>query len=1489
MKTESVVAMNTHTPPPPLRKLSKHKGGKVLFALFGLLMLGVAGQAKAQALSLVQGNLTFSAGEVISVQLAEATGGSPGYDYTLFATVGDFNSRITGTNHSIWSWDGATRTLSGKAAAAVSDSQTFEYDVGDQDGSGDYAQATFTLTVVPVLLETNIDLTFGVGSAVNYTLPSLAVYADAQYTIASFTVSSSTNITALNTAGLTFTLATGVLEGNPTAAVEASYTLRAYNGATARNTSLLSIVVLAKVGLSQQADIAFTAGHASTIALGEAAGGKTPYVYALSRPTGSVLPLTSILSLDTATAELTASASIAGSHAGNYILTVTDNDNETAATTFAIAVANPPTFPANANPGHQTFFVGTTPSDIDLADATGGSGTLAYTLTADGTAVATNGNIGVTRANYLAPLGNAPGQISSGGNAVAEDAVVIVYTATDANGASASFQFNFVVVPGPSVFATAQTDLEFTAGHARTFTLATASAGKSPYVYTLARENNVAVRAAAFEFVSGTTPELRSTTSLLKTDEGTDYILTATDANNLQAHSTFSIVVADELAFASGANPGNRAVLTTTASTITLGDADGGKATVAYVFSVGGTTRATGYEVVTGMTYTARSTGTAATISGTPTALNTGVDVTYIATDANNASVTFGFNLSVVDKPTFPGNFAATYTRNHPIYGSRDAISTSGDALTLPAATGGSGTPNYSVLDNSLPRGLSVRDLSDGRQVISGRPTQATTPAVAFSYARTATDANGVGTFVLTLHIADIVSFGASQSRVHFTASTPREVNLIPASGGVGDLVYSIDNLPAGLTLNTTSAALGATDSIAASHAGRYTLTATDTLGATAAASFDIQIAGELGIDVTGGMIDELTYIVGETLQLPPAEGGYDHTYSVTGLGAGVGLTFDANRRAIYGALTVATAANLTLTPTYNIEDANGAMVSDAFTLHIIPLKFANQGRELKFRSGEAQSFDLSDELTVAAGAGTDVYAIDPMPNEEKGLTYSAATNMFSIAEEFVVEDDTVLDYTLTATYIIGTGNTAVTHTATQTITLEAQGGGEKLAPVNEEVISKIAASVVGSTLAAITERIAVANIATPLALIGGQTPQTALANYAKAVADDADDNNALLTNSRFVLPFASLPSNANIGAIWGSTQMRELDGDVDAVDWSGDVSGLHLGVDFKVGENLIGVAVSKSDADIDYKTTDAQGNLEEGKYEVSLTALHPYINRKFGEVDYWASIGFGEGEMTVTEKGGDAIKSDLSLNSLGVGAGMQIESGLQLRAEAQIADIDIEGNDDFGLRAQNLSTNSVRALARWENIYLTSNVPLFTANQTAFFEAGMRRDSGDGESRRAAMETTIGWNYRGQRATIEAAMHGLVGRKDYREWGAYTNLRISGGDDGQGLSLRVRPSYGEAQGEFGRVWDADSFDDIVESKNDSTAYQWRTETRLSYGIQSAGGLVAPFVDAADDTYRLGVDWSPHRYFDVNLTGERRHSNDDADERRVLLQGEVKF
>ena len=1386
--------------------------------------------------------------------------------------VGNANYELTGTLPGTLAFNTSNRTLSGNAPATAAAGVPVTYKVTDSFGPVS-AQVIFNIAIVdaPVFSPSTILATYTVGSAIYNTGDAASSTGDA-LTLPAATASGTPNYSVhadnnladsgLSVANVSASDLRQVVSGSPTQAGVFSYVRIATDTYGMGTFSLTLNIAAAPMFSTTQSRVHFIVGTAGTSQLITASGGALPLAYSLSRTDGSTVP--AALSVDS-DALLTASGSIADGDTGGYTLTATDINGVTATVNFDVSVSAALTLPTT--PG-VSFTIGTA-GMVMLPAATGGYSTKAYSL----------GN-GATD-TVPASITNSGSELRySGATGVTTGVIAISFTATDSSPTpqTASQGLTITMLAKPTFAAADVTAL--TAGYtfragttiAATELPAVAAGAATPLTYKLTAGASSVYDDTAFNNVNGFAfdagTRMLTGTPMAAMVHSLNYYVR--DKNGAITTQATKIDVRAVLALARGdINFKVNQVVSEQLPQATniVGDA---------TYELAG-------NLPTGLAFTASS----RTLSGTaPSSTAAGVAVTYKVTDSfGPVSTQVVFNIAIVDAPVFsPSAIVATYTQNHPIYSINDIKSASGHALTLPLAIGNSGTPNYSVpADNNLTAtGLRVANVSssDLRQVVSGSPTQ----AGAFSYTRIATDENGMGTFTLTLYVALAPAFSTAQASANFTAGTSGTFSS-PATGGFkGELTYSLSRTDGGvvaaLSIDADSGEVTAAASIGGADAGAYLITAADSLDATATLRLDVTVGGAVTV-----MVEDNTFTVGDSLELPVAmQGRAPYTYSITDGSLVGGLTFNPATRAIEGALTVATAGGLTMMPTYNVVDANGATASDAFTLHIIPLKFASGERTLQFRSGEAQSFDLSDELTVAAGAGTVAYAIAPMPNEE-GLTYSAATNTFSIAKEFVVEGDTVLSYTFTATYSVG----AQTRVATQNIVLKARGGGEELAPVNEEVISKIAATVVGSTLAAITERIAVANIATPLALIGGQTPQTALANYAKAVADDADDNNALLANSRFVLPFASLPSNANVGAIWGSTQMRELDGDVDAVDWSGDVSGLHLGVDFKVGENLIGVAVSKSDADIDYKTTDAQGNPEEGKYEVSLTALHPYINRKFGEVDYWASIGFGEGEMTVTEKGGDAIKSDLSLNSLGVGAGMQIESGLQLRAEAQIADIDIEGNDDFGLRAQNLSTNSVRALARWENIYLTSNVPLFTANQTAFFEAGMRRDSGDGESRRAAMETTIGWNYRGQRATIEAAMHGLVGRKDYREWGAYTNLRISGGDDGQGLSLRVRPSYGEAQGEFGRVWDADSFDDIVESKNDSTAYQWRTETRLSYGIQSASGLVAPFVDAADDTYRLGVDWSPHRYFDVNLTGERRHSSDDADERRVLLQGEVKF
>ena len=630
-----------------------------------------------------------------------------------------------------------------------------------------------------------------------------------------------------------------------------------------------------------------------------------------------------------------------------------------------------------------------------------------------------------------------------------------------------------------------------------------------------------------------------------------------------------------------------------------------------------------------------------------------------------------------------------------------------------------------------------------------------------------------------------------------------------------------------------------------------------------------------------------VAFTIGETTTLPTATGGEEPiTYELAAVAGDLlstrGITFDAASRTL-SAATLTVTADLDIDDlTYTVTDANGATASDTFSIRIQPITQTRETREVLFIIGEAKTFDLSADFTVAESTAAATYAL-AIPAGEVGLTFDETSAQLISDETFAVENppkQTVYEFTVTLHGAV----------VTQEITLRT-ADPESFVQLNDEILSKFAGVSIAGMLGAIADRIATANTAVPYASIGGREPLAALASGANDAANDAFDNKALLANSKFVLPFNATGGNATAaGAVWGGLRYRHLSGDDEAIDWDGGVNELHLGFDFKIGgDTLLGLAVSQSDSTIDYEAEDigqTRGKVE-GEYEMSLSSAYPYINWRIGDANVWAAIGGGVGDLTITENG-NKYTSDMSLTAGGVGGSNELSPWLQLRAEARGGTLDIEGNDDGSLRQQDISTSTVRGLLKWHDTNSR------TDNRAAYVEIGLRSDGGDGDNG-TAMESALGWNYLGDRTTIEFGAHGLFGRDEYNEWGAYGNIRVSTGIDGQGFALRVRPSYGEA-GEFGQVWNAESIGDLATDADADDArdanYIWRTESRLSYGIQSANGYIAPFFDAitaASDIYRLGVDWSPHRYFDLNLTGEQRHNQHSVNERRVLLQGEVKF
>lgn len=160
-------------------------------------------------------------------------------------------------------------------------------------------------------------------------------------------------------------------------------------------------------------------------------------------------------------------------------------------------------------------------------------------------------------------------------------------------------------------------------------------------------------------------------------------------------------------------------------------------------------------------------------------------------------------------------------------------------AIVFTPVTGSGGTaPLVYSISPALPSGLSM---SSSTGSVSGTPTAA---SVATTYTVTVTDTNSKtasNTFTLTVNTAVTATQSVSSATLTqnhaITAFTP-----VTGSGGTGSLIYSISpTLPAGLSINSGTGAISGTPTVP-SAASSYTVTVTDSNGATASNSFMLTI-----------------------------------------------------------------------------------------------------------------------------------------------------------------------------------------------------------------------------------------------------------------------------------------------------------------------------------------------------------------------------------------------------------------------------------------------------------------------------------------------------------------------------------------------------------------------------------------------------------------------------------------------------------------------
>ncbi len=1401
-----------------------------------------------------QTDKNFAAERPGSLTLLAATGGTAPYTYSLSES---FNQPLQNG----LSFDPATRLLSvdvpeheeweGKVegedlfcreGGVACLQSTLRYRVTDHVGSTVTRDINYSLfDFPPGYLRARDDLSFTPDTAITPVTLRTVPGRSAAYTYAL----TGPNGADLNEVpGLTFDPATRVLSGTPTAEGTTTVTYSATNDLFTPHLvhEATFDITVAELAPPAQDDLVYNEGTAiDSVTLPAATGGTSPHTYALTGPNGADLSEVPGLTFDPATRVLSGTPTREGATTLTYTITDSAATPASVTHTFTVTVTEPISV---AEVTDRTYAAGEALT-LTLPEATGGASPHTYALTGP------NG----TDLSEVPGLTFDPATRVLSGTPTRAGATTLTYTVTDSATTPGRVTRTFTVTVTRPISVAEVDDQTGEAGEAFTLTLPAATDGTAPYSYAVTGPNGADLDDA----VPGLTfdPATRVLSGAPTRAGATALTYTVTDSATTPGRVTRTFTVTGPISIAEVEDQTYEAGKD---ASLTLPEATGG--TLPHAYTLTGP-NGTDLSEVPGLTFDPAT----RVLSGAPTRVGA-TTLTYTATDSEDNATATTFTVTV----TGPMFDAEVEDRT---YAAGAAVS-----LTLPEASGVGVT--YAVTG---PNGTDLSEVpgltfDPATRVLSGAPTRV--GATTLTYTAT-DDYNNATATTFTVTVTGPMFDAEVEDRTYAAGAA---VSLtLPEASGVG-VTYAVtgpngtdlSEVP-GLTFDPATRVLSG----APTRVGATTLTYT--------ATDDYNNATATTFTVTGPMFDaeveDRTYAAGAAISLTlPEASGVGVTYAVTGPnGADLSevpeLIFDPATRILSGTPTRAD----TTTLSYTATDDWGNSTSTTFAVTVTGPMF-DAGVDDQTYAVEEAIAPLT--LPTATGAGVVTYALAGpdgagLGEAVPGLTFDRSPGKRLLSGTPAEEGETTLTYTATDVYGNGTSTTF-----TVTVT------GLIPAALNEVLLPEVVRGMADSTVGAIARRIgqAAQGAAATGFSLGGQRGWAALRSHGEALSEGRRDFRELLAGSDFVLNAAGASGVSSV-ALWGSGEYRGLSGESGTLGWDGELSGFHLGVDARPRQDLLtGVAVSWLGSDLDYEDAAAGGGLGAGAYAVKLTGVHPYLGWSAREgLEVWATAGYGEGELEVTPKGRESRSSDVETRTVGVGgSGLLLERGMStVRLKGELMHSTLEVEDSVHIEGLEVEATRVRMTVEAGQTHALANGGVFEPS----LEVGLRHDDGDGATGSGA-EVGGGVNYRHPAWGITAGgrVRALVGHGgDQEEWGIEGHIRVSPGAGGQGLSLSLRPGYGDSGSGIRELWRQGVSEDGGSGAED---YRGRLEARLGYGLSVPGyaGVFTPYTGmtlGATEGYGIGVNWKVGSRFDLDLLGERREPGAGPAEHALLLKGAVRF
>ena len=455
----------------------------------------------------------------------------------------------------------------------------------------------------------------------------------------------------------------------------------------------------------------------------------------------------------------------------------------------------------------------------------------------------------------------------------------------------------------------------------------------------------------------------------------------------------------------------------------------------------------------------------------------------------------------------------------------------------------------------------------------------------------------------------------------------------------------------------------------------------------------------------------------------------------------------------------------------------------------------------------------------------------------------------------------------------------------------------ERLQDLIEEVESRSALAIVDDVIRTISQRIR--DVGTPgqatLSIAGHEVRLDDLQAQEKlsemrdlnrlgeeeTYTDLKPTTERLFDGTSFVIPL-QLHAGAGDAAqmeVWGRGSWQSMDDEGDRLDWDGDRRGAQLGIDGQFREDVLGgLVVSWSDGDFDYR----DGN-QAGSYENRMLSVHPWIAWSTNEdMDLWASAGYGDGEITISEEN---FKSDTTLQTLAAGAsGSLLEQDaltVVLKGEGFFAKVDV---DEGGV--SDVDANRMRLAVEGSWAHGTDSGGKLTPS----LELGMRADGGDGSSGTGAeIGAGVVFVDHTGRLSLDLDSRILVTDGDVLERGLSGVLRYAPDSAGRGLSLDVRSSWGAASSGMERLWET-GVSDMAEGGL-QTALGGRMHAEIGYGIGYASGLLKSYggIELEGDgnaRYLVGSRYTTSSSLQLSFEGTHRAEDSESG---IMLKGTLRW